>query len=154
VQFQAHVYDKFSFDVICEQLTPDSWINPHRSLLGVGNYDINVLIAALQRHSYSTHWHDRRRPIASIRLPHTAALLINTTSHRLLGLYSTQHWYAVRPFGGGGEWWNLNSQLRAPERVEDVVAYCEAAMKDESTQLLLVAPQELEREQLYESAEK
>ena len=144
------MYDKFSFDAICEQLTPDSWINPHRSLLGLGNYDINVLIAALHSQHYDTHWHDRRRPIASIRLQHISALLVNTTAYRLLGLYSAHHWYAVRPFAGGSEWWNLNSQLRAPERVEDVVAYCEAAMKDERTQLLLVAPQQLEREQLYQ----
>ena len=153
-QFQARVYDKFSFDAICDELTPDSWINPHRSLLGVGNYDINVLITALQRHSYSTHWHDRRRALAAIRLPHISALLINTTSLRLLGLYSTQHWYAVRPFAGGSEWWNLNSQLRQPERVENVVEYCEALMRDERTQLLLVTSQELEREQLYESTDQ
>ena len=154
VQFQAHVYDKFSFDAICNQLTPDVWINPHRSLLGVGNYDINVLITALQTHAYNTHWHDRRRPVASIRLPRLSALLINTTSHRLLGLYSTQHWYAVRPFAGGSEWWNLNSQLRAPERLEDVVAHCEAVMKDERTQVLLVASHEWEREALYETTDK
>ena len=152
VQFQAHVYDKLSFDAICEQLTPDSWINPHRSLLGLGNYDINVLIAALQQHSYSTHWHDRRRPLASLQLPRIAALLVNCTSSRLLGLYSTQHWYAVRPFAAGRDWWNLNSQLRQPEQLQDVLAYCQAAMKDERTQLLIVAPQQWDREQLYQSA--
>ena len=145
------MYDKFSFDAICDQLTPDTFINPHRSLLGVGNYDINVLIAALQQHQYNTHWHDRRRPLTSLHLPNLAALLIHTTSPRLFGLYSSQHWYAVRPFADGAEWWNLNSQLSAPERVADVVAYCELAMKDERTQILLVARRELEREQLYET---
>ena len=35
--FQCRLYDKFSFDAICEQLTPDAWLNPHRSVLGVGS---------------------------------------------------------------------------------------------------------------------
>ena len=36
-QFQRPLYDKASFDAICDRLSPDSWINPHRSVLGLGS---------------------------------------------------------------------------------------------------------------------
>jgi len=47
--------------VTCCRLSPDTWINPHRSLLGIGNYDINVIMVALQSHGYETVWFDKRK---------------------------------------------------------------------------------------------
>jgi len=43
------------------RLSPDTWINPHRSMLGIGNYDINVIMVALQSHGYETVWFDKRK---------------------------------------------------------------------------------------------
>ncbi|XP_070079285.1 josephin-2 isoform X4 [Equus caballus] len=43
------------------QLSPDSRLNPHRSLLGTGNYDVNVIMAALQGLGLAAVWWDRRR---------------------------------------------------------------------------------------------
>lgn len=37
------------------------WINPHKSLLGLGNYDINVIMAALQLRGREAVWFDKRR---------------------------------------------------------------------------------------------
>jgi len=45
---------------ICS-LSPDSFINPHRSLLGFGNYDVNVLMAAVQMKECETIWFDKRK---------------------------------------------------------------------------------------------
>lgn len=42
-------------------MAPDSRLNPHRSLLGTGNYDVNVIMAALQGLGLATVWWDRRR---------------------------------------------------------------------------------------------
>ena len=42
-------------------LAPDSYINPHRSMLGLGNYDVNVIILALQQKGFDTMWFDKRR---------------------------------------------------------------------------------------------
>ncbi|XP_039560550.1 josephin-2-like, partial [Passer montanus] len=36
-----------SADRLCQRLAPRSWPNPHRSPLGTGNYDVNVVMAAL-----------------------------------------------------------------------------------------------------------
>lgn len=52
---------KSELDEICEQLSPCEWINPHRSVLGLGNYDINVIMTALQTKGYEAIWFDKRK---------------------------------------------------------------------------------------------
>lgn len=59
--FQQKVFDKQELDQICYDLTPDVWINPHKSPLGLGNYDVNVLMAALQKKGFFSVWFDKRR---------------------------------------------------------------------------------------------
>ena len=46
---------------ICFSLSPDTYVNPHRSILGIGNYDVNVIMAALQLEGFDTVWFDKRR---------------------------------------------------------------------------------------------
>lgn len=75
--FQAPVYTKAMLDDVCVKfvaftylnymhfysLSPDSYsfLNPHRSMLGLGNYDVNVLQAALQLRDYTAVWFDKRK---------------------------------------------------------------------------------------------
>lgn len=60
--FQARdAFTKAELDYICHSLSPDRWINPHKSMLGLGNYDINVIMKALQDRGYETIWFDRRK---------------------------------------------------------------------------------------------
>lgn len=54
-------FTKFQLDEICKQLSPNEWINPHRSVLGLGNYDINVIMAALQANGCEAIWFDKRK---------------------------------------------------------------------------------------------
>lgn len=54
-------YSKSQLDEICKRLSPDEWINPHRSILGLGNYDINVIMTALQTKGYEAIWFDKRK---------------------------------------------------------------------------------------------
>jgi len=60
---QKKEFSKIELDTICLELAPDSysWWNPHRSPLGWGNYDVNVIMAALQRRGFDTIWFDKRR---------------------------------------------------------------------------------------------
>lgn len=48
-------------DEICLSLSPSEWINPHRSVLGLGNYDVNVVMTALQRRGLEAVWFDKRK---------------------------------------------------------------------------------------------
>lgn len=52
---------KSELDAVCYSLAPKVWFNPHKSLLGLGNYDVNVLIAVLQNKGYQTIWFDQRK---------------------------------------------------------------------------------------------
>lgn len=61
--FQERGFSKQELDQICYSLSPDVWINPHKSLLGLGNYDINVIMAALQKKDREAIWFDKRRYI-------------------------------------------------------------------------------------------
>ena len=47
--------------VLCFSLAPDSFINPHKSVLGLGNYDINVIMKALDEKGYQAIWFDKRK---------------------------------------------------------------------------------------------
>lgn len=47
--------------ILFYSLSPDNLVNPHKSMLGLGNYDVNVLMAALQLRGYEAMWFDKRK---------------------------------------------------------------------------------------------
>jgi hypothetical protein len=49
---------------ICYSLS-DEFINPHKHVFG-GDYDVNVLMIALQREGCATEWFDRRNDVFTI----------------------------------------------------------------------------------------
>lgn len=57
-----NAFTKQELDTICKELAPESRIfNPHRSALGLGCYDVNVLISALAKKGFETIWFDKRK---------------------------------------------------------------------------------------------
>lgn len=57
-----NAFSKKDLDDICIELAPNSrLLNPHRSALGLGCYDINVIIAALAKKGYEVIWFDKRK---------------------------------------------------------------------------------------------
>ncbi|CAN7942823.1 unnamed protein product, partial [Ixodes hexagonus] len=54
-------FSKGSLDDICHSLSPDHLVNPHKSVLGLGNYDVNVIMSALQLRGYEAIWFDKRK---------------------------------------------------------------------------------------------
>ena len=67
---QEKAFSKPDLDEICLQLAPDSnsWWNPHRSPIGLGNYDINVIMAALTIKDYQAVWFDKRRSVQKMKM--------------------------------------------------------------------------------------
>ncbi len=59
--FQDEVFSKPELDDICYSLNPDATINPHKSMFGLGNYDVNVLTMALQLKDFQLIWFDKRK---------------------------------------------------------------------------------------------
>ncbi|CAK7301181.1 JOSD2 [Vulpes lagopus] len=134
---------------IVARLAPDSRLNPHRSLLGTGNYDVNVIMAALQGLGLATVWWDRRRPLSQLALSQVLGLILNLPSPMSLGLLSLplrrRHWVALRQVDG--VYYNLDSKLRAPEALGDedgVRAFLAAALAQGLCEVLLVVTKEVE----------
>lgn len=51
----------FLLNHIFKRLSPEEFINPHRSLLGRGNYNINIVMKAVQLKDHEAIWFDKRR---------------------------------------------------------------------------------------------
>ncbi|KAK2376386.1 josephin protein [Trifolium repens] len=104
----------------------DSWtpfsilFKPHHNAL-IGNYDINVLIAALEEKGKTVVWHDRRNGGSSIDLDAPEDVLmgvvINVLVKRFAGIWKSRHWITLRKIDG--VWYNLDSDLSMPERFRD-----------------------------------
>lgn len=87
----------------------------HHNVL-TGNYDINVLIAAVEERGKRVIWHDRRCGASSIDLNGTDnklfGIVINVPVRRYGGLWKGRHWIALTRVDG--VWYNLDSDFSAP----------------------------------------
>ena len=106
------------------QLSPDTWVNPHKSLLGLGNYDVNVLMRALQSRGFEAKWFDKRKPPSILVVENIFGFVLNVPSNfRVVGLVplpflKQKHWIALR--GVGSTFYNLDSNLKGPEEIGKV----------------------------------
>ena len=57
----AQILKEEEMNEVCKELSPRSLLNPHKSVFGVGNYDINAIMAILSKRGYETIWFDKRR---------------------------------------------------------------------------------------------
>lgn len=98
------VYDKNQFNEICYELSDDI-INPHKHIFG-GDYDVNVLMIALEKRGLNSKWYDNRQ--GKLKVPdkeeeqEVVGYLVNIFSegapgfiHKLCGI-SKRHWLAIR----------------------------------------------------------
>lgn len=123
-------------DAIARELSEGGLGLAHRWPI-LGNYDINVILIALQRRGYEAEWWDRRKRQDELQatLCSTAAsaaivgALLNVRSRpRLLGglLPFGRHWLALRPVAANGppsqQWLDVDSDLEQPAVLEDVSA--------------------------------
>ena len=106
---------KTTLDEVCERLTEKSWLNPHRSPLGLGNYDANVAICALQPFGLEVSFADLRSPLDAntLALANTN-LLVNTAGSRFIP--GSRHWFAYRYYEGN--WFRLDAGKGGPIWVE------------------------------------
>ncbi|KAK8956453.1 Josephin-like protein [Platanthera guangdongensis] len=122
---QEDSFTRAELDAISDKLVRDDpekgkWtplsviFKPHHNAL-TGNYDVNVLIAALEARNKMVVWHDRRNDASSIDLADKALLgiLINVPVRRFAGLWRSRHWISLRCVAG--IWYNLDSDLAGPK---------------------------------------
>lgn len=82
----------------------------------MGNWDINVMMIALQQRGLEVQWWDQRRSIDALqRLAEgtdCVGLICNEPGAWLFGMVPSQHWFTIRRVRG--EWYDLDSKLQRP----------------------------------------
>ncbi|CAH9094203.1 unnamed protein product [Cuscuta europaea] len=127
--FQRQAFTRADLDSISERLDIDDpnkgkWsptsvvFKSHHNVI-TGNYDINVLIAALEGKGKGVVWHDRRMGASAIDLGgKIMGIIVNVPVRRFAGLWRARHWVALRKIEE--VWYNLDSDFSAPYAFEDI----------------------------------
>jgi len=161
-------FSKAGLDAICQELSPTSWLNPHKSALGLGNYDVNVVMMALQKNGFKTVWFDKRRQVEDIDLSVVLGFILNVPSDvKLLGFvptpFQSKHWVAIRSLPvtsssnpvtsseTNGEdvscYYNLDSKLNEPVKIgkaNDLRQFLKSEMSSQDRELLIVVSETVE----------
>ncbi|XP_046964967.1 josephin-1 [Vanessa cardui] len=149
-----NTFSKSELDTICSRLSPNVWINPHRSMLGLGNYDINVIMAALQKKGCEAVWFDKRKDPGCLDLSNICGFILNVPSDYKLGFVMLplrrRHWITIRQIQGN--FYNLDSKLDSPQligRSSDLIAYLKEQLDSKEKELFVVVSREVEEKQLW-----
>ncbi|XP_022125292.2 josephin-1 [Pieris rapae] len=149
-----NTFSKSDLDTICRSLSPNVWINPHRSMLGFGNYDINVIMAALQKQGCEAIWFDKRKDPGCLDLSNICGFILNVPSDYKLGFVMLpirrRHWITIRQIQGN--FYNLDSKLDSPQligRGSDLISYLKEQLDCKEKELFVVVSQEVEEKQLW-----
>ncbi|TRY77522.1 hypothetical protein DNTS_028240, partial [Danionella cerebrum] len=142
---------------IYQRLSPSTLVTPHKkNMLGNGNYDVNVIMAALQTRGFEAVWWDKRRDVSSIALQNVTGFILNVPSNLRWGPLrlplKRQHWIGVREVGG--VYYNLDSKLRCPHAIGDsdeLRKFLRHQLRGKNCELLLVVPEEVEVHQTWRS---
>lgn len=141
---------KEKMDQICANLSPDEYINPHKSVLGLGNYDVNAIMVALESKSMQLVWFDKRKEITATTLQLTNAfgLILNIPSDYTFGFVTlpikSRHWICARKMTDG-KFYNLDSKLDKPKCLgsdDDFIRYLQEEMKSNDKELFVVFPKD------------
>nr|XP_043610237.1 josephin-like protein [Erigeron canadensis] len=153
---EKNAFTRKDLDQIAEKLvledpykgnwTPLSVIfKPHHNSL-TGNYDINVLISAVEGKGKRVVWHDRRNKAASIDLDENEGklmgIVLNVPVKRYAGIWKGRHWVSLRRING--VWYNLDSDFASPYSfgsIEEFRDFLDSAI-DIGTEILLVKDSE------------
>uniref|UniRef100_A0A3Q2ZY19 Josephin-1 n=1 Tax=Kryptolebias marmoratus TaxID=37003 RepID=A0A3Q2ZY19_KRYMA len=138
-------------------LSPSTMVTPHKkSMLGNGNYDVNVIMAALQTRGFEAVWWDKRRDVGSIELSNVEGFILNVPSNLRWGPLrlplKRQHWIGVREVGG--VYYNLDSKLRNPQPIgssDELRKFLRQQLRGKNCELLLVVSEEVEAHQTWRS---
>ncbi|CAD5221644.1 unnamed protein product [Bursaphelenchus xylophilus] len=146
--FQREEFKKEELDRFCEEFDERTWFNPHRSIIGLGNYDVNVLLKCLESRGLEGVWFDRRKSAASINCDNVIGFVFNIPSDSFLSsIINGRHWFSVKKIGN--IFYNLNSKLPEPTVINDFILFTnEILSKSDQNQLFLVLNPE-KRDQVF-----
>ncbi|EGT36717.1 hypothetical protein CAEBREN_06818 [Caenorhabditis brenneri] len=145
---QKAEFDPPKMDEICYAFNESKWFNPHRSWIGTGNYDANILMAALQQHDLKVMWFDKRVSVDKIHVENVKAVVFNIPSRTLLTLYRGRHWFAV--IQKNGVFYNLDSKISKPTIIDDVRKFLKTHVESKESEVMLVVENSVDEETVVE----
>lgn len=155
---ERNAYSKADLDAISYNLSPDSLVNPHKNVFGLGNYDVNVLMAALQLRDYEAVWFDKRLSLESLELQHIFGFVVNKPSNvNLIGLvvpFKGPHWFAIRKVNGS--YYNLDSKLASPQSIgseENFITFLTELLTLPAVQLFIIVEKNSAENNLWKKQE-
>ena len=118
--------------------------NPHKSMLGTGNYDVNVVMTALNKQNMEAVWWDKRRPLKSINYQNVFGFILNVDTWMSWGYFTIpikrRHWIAVKQING--MFVNLDSKLKQAEVIGQtdgaITNFLQGQLKTKDAEMLLV----------------
>ena len=151
-----HAFTKSDLDAICTRLSPNTWINPHKSIIGLGNYDVNILMTGLQDWGYKTIWFDKRKSVETIQFENVYGFILNVPSnYKVFGVmpipYNNKHWLTIKHFKNKG-YYNLDSNLSKPLHIgekQELIELLRTELSSSEKELLLVVEEETKATQLW-----
>ncbi|XP_014663168.1 PREDICTED: josephin-1-like [Priapulus caudatus] len=151
---EENTFTKQVLDEICFNLSPDHIVNPHKSVLGLGNYDVNVIMAALQMNGCETIWFDKRRSIDCLIFKNVKGFILNIPTDYKWGIFrlplKRKHWICLREICG--LYYNLDSKLDLPEligREPELRRYLQEQINAKDKELILVVNRDVERNKTW-----
>ncbi|UMM21581.1 hypothetical protein L5515_003197 [Caenorhabditis briggsae] len=145
---QKKEFDATKMDEICYGMNESKWFNPHRSWIGTGNYDANILMASLQKHNLKVVWFDKRLGVEKIKFEKLRAIVFNIPSRTLLTLYRGRHWFAV--VQKNEKFYNLDSKLSAPTVIAEIANFTKNHVDSGDSEVMLVVEQDVDEDTVVE----
>uniref|UniRef100_H2ZPY9 Josephin-2 n=1 Tax=Ciona savignyi TaxID=51511 RepID=H2ZPY9_CIOSA len=131
------------------RLAPDAVLNPHKSVLGTGNYDVNVIMSVLQSKGHAAVWWDKRRSLERLCLTNIKGFILNIPSTIGWGVLTIplkrRHWIGVRAIDN--IYYNLDSKLKQPEIIGEALQlkkFLAKKLSSKNCELLLIVSSEVE----------
>lgn len=140
---QKQEYKKNDLDRISESLHSSYWFNRHRSFWGTGNYDVNVLMAALELKGFRVIWFDARRSAASIDVNKVVGFVFNAPCRSFVPFWDSRHWFTVRQIGDSG-FFNFDSKLSEPVSIKNFVEFANGLLSNGHQMMIVVLPENAE----------
>lgn len=150
----GQAFSRAQLDEICARLSPDNLINPHKSVLGLGNYDINVIMSALETKDHAAVWFDKRKGVDILDLDRVYGFILNIPTDYEWGFIriplKRRHWTCVRRINA--HYYNLDSKLEFPELIgkePEVTKYLKDQIGHKEKELFVVVSKEVEESRAW-----
>jgi len=150
----GQAFSRAQLDEICARLSPDNLINPHKSVLGLGNYDINVIMSALETKNHAAVWFDKRKGVDILDLDRVYGFILNIPTDYEWGFIriplKRRHWTSVRRIQG--HYYNLDSKLDYPELIgkeAEVTKYLKDQIAHKEKELFVVVTKEVDESRAW-----